>query len=466
METHRPNIVFYFSDQQRWDTIGCYGQKLNVTPNLDKLADDGVIFEEAYTAQPVCGPCRAIFQSGQYPTSIGCFRNNQPLPLNIKTLADYFSEAGYETAYVGKWHLASEGELEQKPYLDFQHSPVPLERRGGYKGFWRASDVLEFTSHGYDGYVFDQHGNRLDFKGYRADCITDYGLEFINSYNGEKPFFLTISHIEPHHQNDRGCYEGPMGSREQFKDFQLPGDLEALGGDARQMYPDYLGCCHSLDTNLGRVIKALKEKELFEHTVIVYVSDHGSHFRTRNQDSHLNGYDDYKRSCHSACLHVPLIISGPGFRGGKRIKELVSTASLPKTLLAMAGVNVGDKMIGEDLGLLVNQTSVQRDPYIFAQISESRVGRCVRTKDYLYSVYAPGLHGGKAGGSDVYEEEFLYDIKKDPYELNNLIDLPQYQTVCRRLSLLLKEAMKKAGEKEPVIYPAGTLSGQKAGQKI
>lgn len=452
-----PNIVFFFSDQQRWDTIGCYGQKLDITPNLDVLAEEGVVFEEAYTAQPVCGPCRAIFQSGQYPTSIDCYRNNQALPLNIKTLANYFTEVGYETAYVGKWHLASEGKLEEKPKLDYQRCAIPPERRGGYNGFWRASDVLEFTSHGYAGYVFDENGKRCEFKGYRADCITDYGLEFLESYDGTKPFFLTISHIEPHHQNDRGCYEGPTGSKERFNNYELPGDLKALGGNAREMYPDYLGCCKSLDDNLGRVIDKLKQKGIFEDTVIIYVSDHGSHFMTRNRDSHLCGYDDYKRSCHSGCLHVPLIISGPGFHGGKRVKELVSTASLPKTMLAMAGVYVGSLMIGEDLGALVNCIPNERENYIFAQISESRVGRCVRTKDYLYSVYAPGVNGGTSGGSCIYEEEFLYDLQKDPYELNNLVSDTTYEEVRKGLSRLLKKAMEKAGEIEPDIYPAGTF---------
>ncbi len=90
--------------------------------------------------------------------------------------------------------------------LDYSNSP---RRRGGYTGFWRASDLLEFTSHGYDGYVFDENMNKIDFKGYRVDCITDFGLEYIDQQNGENPFFMTISHIEPHHQNDRKHYQGP-----------------------------------------------------------------------------------------------------------------------------------------------------------------------------------------------------------------------------------------------------------------
>lgn len=454
----RPNILFYFTDQQRWDTIGCYGQKLPITPNLNRLAEDGVVFEEAYTAQPVCGPCRALFQTGQYPTALGCWRNNIALPPDVKTVAEYLDESGYETAYVGKWHLASGGNRYGGGEDDFRVKAVPENRRGGYKSFWKVSDVLEFTSHGYDGYVYDQDGNRLDFTGYRADAMTDFALEYLDQYSGEKPFFLTVSQIEPHHQNDTGHYEGPEGSKKEFGDFELPEDLKLPGSDAAAEYPDYLGCCKRLDDNLGRIVAKLKEKGLYENTIIVFASDHGSHFKTRNKDSHLNGYDDYKRSCHSGCLHVPLVVSGPGWRGGKRIQDLVSTASLPKTWLAMAGIDVGDRMIGEDLKQVAEGRTENRVNEVYAQISESRVGRCVRTPEYLYSVYAPGKDGRKFMDSDVYEDDFLYDLKKDPHELCNLVGNPDYADVREEMVKRLKAEMALAGEPEAEILPAGSVS--------
>lgn len=450
----KPNIIFYFTDQQRYDTLGCYGQKLDISPNLDALAKEGTLFEEAYTAQPVCGPCRALFQTGQYPTAINCFRNAQPLPLHVKTLADYLNEAGYETAYVGKWHLASERkDYSTPPVVDYETKAIPPERRGGYRGYWRAADLLEFTSHGYGGYVFDENMQKCEFDGYRADCITDFALDFLEQYGGEKPFFMTISHIEPHHQNDKGCYEGPEGSKERFKDFELPGDLAALPGDAGEMYSDYLGCCRSLDDNLGRLIEKLKEKGIYKDTIIIYSSDHGSHFRTRNRDEHLCGGDDYKRSCHSACLHVPLVISGPGFEGGKRVQELVSTAGLPKTILAAAGVDVGDAMAGENLKDIADGNIQDHADRVFAQISESRVGRCIHTRDWLYSIHAPGLDGNLYPSSGYYEEDFLYDLKNDPFELTNLVKDDKYRDIRAQLAKELQEEMKKAGEKVPVIAP-------------
>ena len=445
------NIIFYFTDQQRWDTCGCFGQPLDITPNLDALAREGVKFDNAFSPQPVCGPCRALFQTGKYPTETGCFRNNIMLPAGVKTLGQYIEEAGYETAYIGKWHLASDGELEKPPTIDHTVTAVPRELRGGYTGFWRAADVLEFTSHGYDGFVFDENDRRIDFKGYRADCINNLALEFFDQYDGKKPFFMTISQIEPHHQNDRKHYEGPEGSKERFRDFILPEDLKALGGNAAEEYPDYLGQCASLDENLGRLVAKLKEKGLYENTVILFASDHGSHFLTRNRDDHLNGYDDYKRSCHDACLHVPLVIAGGPYRGGRAVEELVSTASLPKTILALAGVDVGDAMIGENLLDVVEKKADNRPNEIFAQISESRVGRCIRTARYTYSVYAPGVNGGAAAASDRYADDFLYDMEHDPHQLNNVVADPAYAQVKAELRKRLLDWIWQAEGARPVI---------------
>ena len=445
------NIIFYFTDQQRWDTCGCFGQPLDITPNLDRLAEQGVKFNNAFSPQPVCGPCRALFQTGKYPTETGCFRNNIMLPSNVKTLADYIEEAGYETAYIGKWHLASDGELEKAPTIDHTVTAIPRELRGGYTGFWRAADVLEFTSHGYDGYVFDENDRRIDFRGYRADRINDFALEFLDQYTGEKPFFMTISQIEPHHQNDHRHYEGPVGSKEKYANYVLPEDLKLPGSNAREEYPDYLGQCASLDENLGRLVAKLKEKGLYEKTVILYASDHGSHFRMRNRDVHLNGYDDYKRSCHDGCLHVPLVIAGGPFCGGKSVDALVSTASLPKTILALAGVDVGDAMIGENLLDVVQNRNPERPNEVFAQISESRVGRCIRTAEYTYSVYAPGVNGGEAAGAELYADDFLYDLRADPFQLCNVVSEPAYAKVKQDLRQRLADWIARVEGYRPNI---------------
>lgn len=281
--------------------------------------------------------------------------------------------------------------------------------------------------------------------------MTDLALEFFDQYDKQKPFFMTISQIEPHHQNDRGHYEGPEGSKEKYKNFILPHDLEVLKGNAAEEYPDYLGQCASLDENLGRLVERLKKEGLYDNTVIIFASDHGSHFLTRNRDSHLNGYDDYKRTCHDGALHVPLVIAGGPFKGGVAVEELVSTESLPKTILALAGVDVGEAMIGENLLDVVEKRTDNRPNQVFAQISESRVGRCVRTPDYLYSVYAPGVNGGEAAASDTYADDFLYDLKADPWQLNNVVADPAYAQAKADMRVRLLDWIEKAEGYRPTI---------------
>lgn len=206
-----------------------------------------------------------------------------------------------------------------------------------------------------------------------------------------------------------------------------------------------------MDENLGRMVAKLKEKGLYENTVIIFLADHGSHFMTRNRDAHLNGYDDYKRSMHDACLRVPLVISGGAFSGGNVVTDLVSTAGLPKTILGIAGVDVGDAMIGEDFADVLHHKNPNRPNEVFAQISESRVGRVIRTADYAYSVYAPGINGGAQSAANLYADDFLYDLKKDPLELHNLVDDPAYVPVKKDLRRRLLKWIWEAEKASPKI---------------
>ena len=427
---------------------------MNVTPNLDKIANEGIRFEYAFTNQPVCGPARALLQTGKYPTELGCYRNAIGLPLSNQNIADYFSNSGYEVAYIGKWHLAStlgkSNDFELKK-IDYRRNPIPLEFRGGYKDYWLASDVLEHTSHAYDGHLFNGKGVKRDFRGYRVDCLTDFILEYLESRKKQEPLFLFISYLEPHHQNDHNAVEGPIGSSKKFKDFIIPGDLQNTEGDWKENFPDYLGCCHSIDMNLGRIIDTLKKLDKYDDTMIVFTSDHGCHFRTRNRE--------YKRSCHEASIRIPLVIKGEGFNGGKVISELVSLIDLPPTLLKAAGIEIPKHMKGNTLQKLLNANIDKKEIWaqeVFIQISESQVGRAIRTKKWKYSVVAPKRDdlwdGYLYSKSDIYNEEFLYDLENDMYEKHNLVEDPKLEDVRKGLAEILKRKMKEAGEDVPKIY--------------
>lgn len=442
----RPNVLFIFSDQQRWDTLGCYGQELNVTPNLDRMAREGVRFENTFTCQPVCGPARSCIQTGKYAAETGCFRNGIALPLDAKTIAHHLGDVGYEVGYIGKWHLASTHGLGEAD-VNYRTKPVPPERRGGYRDHWLASDVLEFTSHSYDGHMFNADGEMVRFpeERYRVDAHTDWVLDYLRTREGQRPFFLFVSYIEPHHQNDHNRYEGPKGSKERFGDFVVPGDLVGTEGDWRENFPDYLGCVNSLDQNVGRIRDELEQLGLAEDTLVIYTSDHGSHFRTRN--------GEYKRSCHEASIRIPLLVYGPGFRGGRVVQELVSLIDFAPTVLSAADVELPENMRGRPLQGLAAGTAADWRDEVFVQISEAQVGRAVRTERWKYSVYAPDEDGRENPDSDRYVEQYLYDLKQDPHERDNLVRDADHAEVRKELRERLKRRMAEAGEEVPAIEP-------------
>lgn len=423
----KPNIVVFFTDQQRADTCGCYGQPLNTTPRLDEFAAGGTIFENTYTCQPVCGPARSAIQSGLYPTKTGCFRNGIALPEQIPTIAKQLDSLGYCTAYVGKWHLATtEGEE------NYETTPIPREKQGGYKDLFTASDVLEFTSHGYDGYVFDKDGKRLDFKGYRPDCITDYALDYINNYDSKKPYFVFISHIEPHHQNDRNCFEGPIGSKEKFKDFVVPKDLDGMSGNFMKEYPDYLGCVNSLDYNFGRILDAIEKRGDKDNTVVFFTSDHGSHFKTRNSE--------YKRSCHDSSIRIPFVVSGGDFSNRGRVESITSLIDLPQSILSVAG-KTEPTFDGHDLSAVAR--GEQKHDFAYIEISEHHVGRAIRTNRYTYEIARPDLDAWNAPGAPWYEDLFLYDNFLDPAQQNNLINDKTYDEIKHNLRKIIADKIKQ-----------------------
>ena len=301
--------------------------------------------------------------------------------------------------------------------------------------------MLEFTSHGYDGYIFDEDGNKIDFKGYRADCITDFALEYIDNCKEDKPFFMFLSHIEPHHQNDRHRYEGYKETVDNYKGYPIPEDLKFLKGDYEKAYPDYLSAINRLDYNLGRLVSKLKEKNLYDDTIIIFTSDHGCHFKTRNAE--------YKRSCHDSSIHIPLVISGGSFKDGKVDGRLVSLLDLPATVLSLGGVEIPQYFRGHSL-----VENSKRDN-VYVEISESQCARAIRTERYTYSVSAlTPISGMTRKSAKIYFEDYLYDNEKDPYQRNNLVKNIQYKDVREMLRKELIKEMKKAGEKDFRILPA------------
>jgi len=437
-----PNVIVFFTDQQRHDSTGAHGNPLGLTPNFDRMAAKGTHLYNFFTCQPVCGPARSCLQTGQYATQTGCWKNGIPLGENAQTLAKSFGAAGYQTGYIGKWHLGNPG----------SQGAVAPDERGGYD-YWLAANALEMTSDAYETNLYNNDGEEIALPGYRVDALTDAAIRFVDEKKGD-PFFLFISYLEPHHQNHRDDYPAPTGYEERYAGAWTPPDLQALEGSAARHLPGYWGMVKRLDEALGRLNDALISLGLDENTVVLFTSDHGNHFKTRNAE--------YKRSCHDASIRVPTAISGPGFNNGGQLRELTSLVDLPPTLLDAANIEVPASMQGRSILPLVNREKIDWPEEIFVQISESEVGRAVRTHRWKYCVHAPDKNGNRDSGSSHYVEEFLYDLRADPWELNNLAGFESHREVADVMKERLIKRMIEAGEAAPLVENAPS---RRAGQR-
>ncbi|MGH8878263.1 MAG: sulfatase-like hydrolase/transferase, partial [Stackebrandtia sp.] len=351
----------------------------------------------------------------------------------------HFASAGYHTGYIGKWHLAD-------------RDPVPVSQRGGYAS-WLAANTLEFTSDAYRTIVYTDEGEPVLLPGYRSDACFDAAIRFVAT-NHDRPFYLFLSLLEPHHQNEVDAYPAPDGYEQRYQGRWLPGDLAALsagGGTAHRHLGGYLGQIARVDEGLGRLSDSLRSLGLADDTIVAYTSDHGCHFKTRNTE--------YKRSAHDASVRVPLAVSGPGFRGGTSIDRPVSTLDLPPTLLDAAGIVVPEAMQGTSFLPLVRDPGAEFPDEAFIQVSESQCGRAIRTARWLYVVADPVANAWDTPESDRYIETELYDLDHDPHQLNNLAGYPSHRGIAEELRRRLLARMARAGEPPAVIVEAPEPAG-------
>lgn len=425
----RPNVIVFFTDQQRFDTSGLHGNPMGLTPNFDRVAREGTHVANAMTCQPLCAPARAALQTGRYATATGVFRNEKTLDPEMPTLAGVFAAAGYRTGYIGKWHLAA-------------GDPVPAGMRGGYQD-WLGANHLEFVSDAYDTRLADNDGVEHRLPGYRVDAMTDAAIRYVDAHK-EEPFLLFVSYLEPHHQNHTDDYPAPTGYREEMqKALWIPPDLQALQGSSPQQLAGYYGMVKRLDEAFGRLLDALKSLGLDGKTIVLFTSDHGCHFKTRN--------DEYKRSCHEASIHVPMALTGPGFDGGGRVRALVNTTDIAPTLIEAAGLPVPATMQGRSILPLLREPDPDWREESFVQISETETGRAIRTARWKYSVTSP--YDPDKASSPSYEESFLYDLDSDPYELVNLIGMPAFTGISQDLRERLLTWIGRIEGERPEILP-------------
>ncbi len=404
----QPNIVFVFADQMRAQATGYAGNPNARTPNLDALSREGVTFTTAVSNCPVCTPYRASLLTGRYPLSTGLFMNDIRLGESEMSIADVLGDAGYDTAYIGKWHLDGPERSAFTP---------PGPRRQGFD-FW----AVRNCTHRYLESLYYQ-GSDPDprrWQGYDAHAQTDTAIEYIRTHARTGPYCLFLSWGPPHNPYDQ--------VPERYLAMYEPGDLTLRpnvshpeGKDAaRKALAGYYAHVTALDEDVGRLLTALDETNQAENTLFVFTSDHGD----------MLGSQGYRRKqwAWDESILVPLLVRYPrAGQGGRVVNAPVGAVDLMPTMLSLADIGIPETVEGTDLSHLVTGTRgiVPTSALIesIAPFSEAWPGpewRGVRTERHTYveTLEGPWL---------------LYDNQTDPYQLHNLADDEAFAALRRDL---------------------------------
>jgi arylsulfatase A-like enzyme len=389
----QPNVLFILTDQWRAHALGYMGNAQVETPNLDRLAGEGVTFERAYTTNPVCSPARGSIQTGCFSHRHRVITNTYkqvPLPAGLDTLGECMRDAGYRTGYIGKWHL--DGTHDESEAF------VPPERRRGYE-YWRGFDRGHTHTKGHPHF---EDGEKRWEEGYQPAIQTDLSLEFLDE-DGAAPFFLFLSWGPPH-----GPREAPPEYHQRYDpdDLKLRPNVPAERADqAREDLADYYAAITSLDDQIGRFLDALDERELADDTAIVFTADHGDF---------LGSHGRYgKGSPLEESSHVPLLVRYPrAVDAGRRTDAFATVNDLMPTLLSLCDVPIPEAVQGRDLShlLLGEEGPRPTNAYMQGKIARDGEWRAVRTDKYLFAV------------DRNLRTRSLFDLEDDPYQLKNLAD--------------------------------------------
>lgn len=405
-----PNIIFILTDDQAPGTLGCEGNRVIRTPNIDRLAADGVRFTRAYVTLPQCAPSRASILTGRYPSAIGALSNNDArLPENTPTLAQALKQRGYRCGLIGKWHQGD-----------------PLKPQAGFEDFWVARDKnARSKSEKHIDPVLFVNGETGVHKGYLTDVLTDHALGFIEqNAAAEQPFFLWLAHYAPHepfdaHPDPKLQYspeEVPLPENMRDDLTTKPPQQRASDchkwfrqrgeGKLRRQIAEYYSMISAIDMSVGRVREKLTALGIERDTLIVYMSDNGW----------LNGEHQLERKgpmFYEELVRTPLIFCGAGVPAGQLRTALVSAVDLFPTLSAAAGATA-PKGPGHDLWPMIRSADARGHEAVYLQFYEKGSTGDIEpmlgvvTEQYKYSRY---MHGG---------DEELYDLQADPLELINL----------------------------------------------
>lgn len=476
----QPNILVIISDDHTMQSIGAYGAKYGVTPRIDQLAREGMVFNRAFVTNSICAPSRAVLLTGKFSHKNGHINNLTRFNAAQPQFQHYLSKAGYQTAWIGKWHLESEPQ--------------------GFD-FWK---VLPGQGYYYNPDFINMDGSRQRINGYCTNIITDQAVEWLNKRDESKPFCLVVGHKATHRtwmpdtvdlgstdqlkiplpENFYDDYEGRVAAQDQDlsieKTMLLGYDLKIYDHDSLAMkdgnisrmsrsqqekflayyhriksdftsqltgkaltewkyqryMKDYLATSRSLDRNVGRIIDWLKENKLLENTLVIYTSDQGFYLGE-------HGWFD-KRFMYEESMRTPLIMRYPSLiKAGVNDNHLVQNIDMAPTFLQLAGVPVPEDMQGESLlPVLHNDTQHWRDAlyyHYYEYPGEHHVYRHFGIRSNRYKLIR--FYGEK----NFWE---LYDLKKDPAEMKNLYGINKYHSITTDLKNQLQQLVEQYDDPE------------------
>ena len=448
-EEKRPNIIFIMADDHTMGAISAYGNSRMETPNIDKLADEGMRFNNCFNVVSLCGPSRAAILSGKYSVHNGYMRNGNSFDRNQVSFPKLLQQAGYETAVIGKWHLVT-----QPAGFDY-YNVIP------YQGKFFDCKMKETGQEWQDG-----NKGGIVQPGYLTEVITDKAIDWLKGRDSQKPFCLLVHHKAPHgpyHYPDRykkifddttlvepdNFYDDFKGKNRELIEGncgysklstiypshfyeKFPDSLEqGTTGYKKWAYQHILKGYHrlvsALDENIGRLMEFIDEADLDENTIVVYTSDNGWFLGEHGLFNKMWMYEE--------SMHVPLIIRYPGkIKPASVSDNFVSVLDFAPTFLDYAGVEKNTQFQGQSIKPVLNSTTPDnwRKTHFYHYFGQFEVPSHygIRTEEYKL------IHFYEAKEEPKWE---LYDLKKDPKEMENVIFDPAYSEIVKNMKSVLEK---------------------------
>lgn len=420
MTPNQPNLVFIFADQWRGQACGYRGDPNAHTPNLDQLASESLVFTQCISGCPVCSPYRASLLTGQYWLTHGHFMNDLAFNPENETIGKVLKKEGYQTAYIGKWHLDGHG----------RSAFIPPERRHGFD-YWK---VLECTHDYNHSFYYADDPVKRTWEGYDALAQSRDAIGYLKNRQQDRPFALFLSWGPPHDPYQTA----PEEFRNLYEDQSriiLPPNVPAEKQDeGRKILAGYYAHIAALDACLGEIITALKNLELEDNTILVFTSDHGDLLCSHGQRNKQQPYEE--------SILVPMVLRYPSKFGRQKreVKTLINTPDLMPTLLGLCGIACPKGVEGTDFSSdLESGKNCEEDgallmcPAPFGQWTRAMGGReyrGIRTDRYTYV-------------RDLKGPWLLFDNREDPYQMKNLVELSEFQSLRNELDKKLQALLKQ-----------------------